>query len=146
MTRPAIAIALPGDEGSHAFNALLEAGFEPVVIGCSGDLEVLLASRHDVAVAILDGESDFNESLDYYGLLHEPGRDIPALMIVSPRTLDRLAGAAGRAGAYDEFFTRPYSTEALRWRVEAMLIRQMTTDDGSGGAADDASAQLHRGG
>ena len=132
MARPAIAIALPGDEASHVFNALLEADFEPVAIQCAGDLEALLASRHDVAVAILDGESDFDESLDYYGLLHEPGRDIPALMIVSPRTLDRLAGAAGRAGAHDEFFTRPYSPEALRWRVEAMLIRQMTTDDGSG--------------
>ena len=132
MARPAIAIALPGDEASHVFNALLEADFEPVAIQCAGDLEALLASRHDVAVAILDGESDFDESLDYYGLLHEPGRDIPALMVVSPRTLDRLAGAAGRAGAHDEFFTRPYSPEALRWRVEAMLIRQMTTDDGSG--------------
>jgi len=132
MARPAIAIALPGDEGSHVFNALLEADFEPVAVRCSADLEALLASRHDVAVAILDGESDFDESLDCYGLLHEPGRDIPALMIVSPRTLDRLAGAAGHAGAHDEFFTRPYSPEALRWRVEAMLIRQMTVDDGSG--------------
>jgi len=53
-------------------------------------------------------------------------------MIVSPRTLDRLAGAAGRAGEHDEYFTRPYSPEALRWRIEAMLIRQMTVDDGSG--------------
>jgi MinD-like ATPase involved in chromosome partitioning or flagellar assembly len=132
MARPAIAIALPGEERQHVVDVLREADFEPVAVQCPGDLEVLLASRHDVAIAILDGESDFDESLDYYGLLHDPGRDIPALMVVSARTLDRLAGAAGRAGAHDEYFTRPYSPEALRWRVEAMLIRQMTVDDGSG--------------
>ncbi len=132
MARPAIAIALPDDERQHVVDVLREADFEPVAVRHPADLEALLASRHDVAVAILDGESDFDESLEYYELLHVPGRDIPALMIVSPRTLDRLAGAAGRAGAHDEYFTRPYSPEALRWRIEAMLIRQMTVDDGSG--------------
>ncbi len=139
MTRPAIAIALPDDEWPHVVDVLREADFEPVVVGRPGDLEALLASRHDVALAILDGESDFDESLEYYGLLHEPGRDIPALMIVSPRTFDRLAGAAGRAGERDEYFTRPYSPEALRWRVEAMLIRQMTVDDGSGAVIQSGS-------
>ena len=132
MARPAIAIALPDDERQHVVDALREADFEPVAVRRPADLEALLASRHDVAVAILDGESDFDESLEYYEQLHVPGRDIPSLMIVSPRTLDRLAGAAGRAGAHDEYFTRPYSPEALRWRIEAMLIRQMTVDDGSG--------------
>jgi pilus assembly protein CpaE len=132
VARPAIAIALPDDERQHVVDVLREAGFEPVAVRRPADLEALLASRHDVGVAILDGESDFDESLEYYELLHVPGRDIPSLMIVSPRTLDRLAGAAGRAGAHDEYFTRPYSPEALRWRIEAMLIRQMTVDDGSG--------------
>ena len=90
--RPAIAIALPEDERQYVVDVLREAEFEPVVVGRPEDLAALLSSRHDIAVAILDGESDFDESLEYYGLLHEPGRDIPALMIVSARTLDRLAG------------------------------------------------------
>jgi len=132
MARPAIAIALPPDERQHVVDALRTADFEPIVVGRPEDLQALLAGRADVAMAVLDGESDFDESLEYYGLLHEPGRNMPALMIVSPRTLDRLAGAAGRAGDHDEYFTRPYSPEALRWRIEAMLIRQMTVDDGSG--------------
>ena len=132
MARPAIAIALPGDERQFVVDVLREADYEPVVVGCPDAFAALLATRHDVAVAILDGESDFDESLEYYGLLHDAGRDIPALMIVSPRTLDRLSGAAGKAGAHDEYFTRPYSPEALRWRVEAMLIRLMAVDDGSG--------------
>ena len=87
MARPAIAIALPEDERQYVVDVLREAEFEPVVVGRPEDLAALLASRPDVAVAILDGESDFDESLEYYGLLHEPGRDIPALMIVSPRTM-----------------------------------------------------------
>jgi hypothetical protein len=95
VARPAIAIALPDDERQHVVDVLREADFDPVAVRRPADLEALLASRHDVGVAILDGESDFDESLEYYELLHVPGRDIPSLMIVSPRTLDRLAGAPG---------------------------------------------------
>jgi pilus assembly protein CpaE len=50
-------------------------------------------------------------------------------MVLSPKTLDRMSGSSG---AEDEYFTRPYSPEALRWRVEAMCIRAVTVDDGTG--------------
>ena len=52
-------------------------------------------------------------------------------MVVSPRALDRLA-AHDRSRLDDEYFTRPYSAESIRWRVEAMCIRSETVDDGSG--------------
>ena len=132
MARPAIAIALPRDEQTPVANALAEAEFEPLFVERPEELEALLAARTDVAVAILDAETDFDQSLEHYALLHDAGREIPALMVVSPRALDRLAGAASRTHARDEYFTRPYSAESIRWRVEAMLIRQMTVDDGSG--------------
>jgi pilus assembly protein CpaE len=46
-------------------------------------------------------------------------------------------GLAGRARVSDEYFTRPYSAESLRWRVEAMLIRaEVPTDDSTGGLID----------
>ena len=32
----------------------------------------------------------------------------------------------------DEYFTRPYTADSIRWRVEAMCIRRETVDDGSG--------------
>src|SRR5206468_1644444 len=32
----------------------------------------------------------------------------------------------------NEYFTRPYSADSIRWRVEAMCIRRETVDDGSG--------------
>ena len=60
MARPAIAIALPEDERQYVVYVLREAEFEPVVVTCPDDLAALLASRHDVAVAILYGESDFD--------------------------------------------------------------------------------------
>ena len=105
---------------------------ESLTVSSPAELEALLSSRRDVAVAILDGETDFDESLEYYALLRDQGRAIPALMVVSPRTLDQLAAATGNGSVEDEYFTRPYSAESLRWRVEAMCIRSQTVDDGSG--------------
>jgi len=132
VARPAVAIALPSDERAPVATELREAGFEPISIGRPDELAALLASRRDIAVAILDGETDFDTSLEYYGLLHDEGRAIPALMVVSPRALDRLSGASATSSVDDEYFTRPYSAESLRWRVEAMCIRSQTVDDGSG--------------
>ena len=125
-------IALPNDEQAPVAAELREAGFEPISIGHPGELDALLASRRDVGVAIIDGETDFDASLEYYALLHEDGRDIPALMVVSPRTLEQLSTSETTTSADDEYFTRPYSTESLRWRVEARCIRSQTVDDGSG--------------
>ena len=131
MPRPSIAIALPPDESVPVATELREAGFNVITVNEPDELEALLASTRDVGVAILDGETDFDRSLEFYGLLRDAGRAIPALMVVSPRTLDQLGSRAGGA-VEDEYFTRPYSAESLRWRVEAMCIRSQTVDDGSG--------------
>jgi pilus assembly protein CpaE len=130
VARPSIAIALPAEESVPVATELREAGFTVTTVTHPDELEALLASTRDVAVAILDGETDFDTSLEYYGLLRDAGRAIPALMVVSPRTLDQLGGTGG--SVEDEYFTRPYSAESLRWRVEAMCIRSQTIDDGSG--------------
>jgi pilus assembly protein CpaE len=131
MARPAVVIALPNDEATPVAAELREAGFQAVTVTHPDQLDALLASRRDVAVAILDGETDFNLSLEYYGLLRDAGRAIPALMVVSQRTLDQLS-ANSHSSVEDEYVTRPYSAESLRWRVEAMCIRSQTVDDGSG--------------
>ncbi|MGP1675082.1 MAG: AAA family ATPase, partial [Candidatus Limnocylindrales bacterium] len=131
MARPAVVIALPVGESAPVATELRDAGFTAVTVAHPDELEALLGSRRDVAVAILDGETDFDQSLEYYGLLRDAGREIPALMVVSQRTLDQL-GANSTGSVEDEYFTRPYSAESLRWRVEAMCIRSQTVDDGSG--------------
>jgi pilus assembly protein CpaE len=137
MARPAVVVALPQNERTPVVAELRDAGFDPIAVGRPAELEALLASRRDVGVAILDGETDFDTSLEYYSLLHDEGRAIPSLMVVSARTLERLSTTSNRAGADDEYFTRPYSAESLRWRVEAMCIRSQTVDDGSGPVLQD---------
>jgi pilus assembly protein CpaE len=122
VPRSAVAIALPPAELAAVSAQLVEAGYEPIEVKTSDELEALLARRNDIGVAILDGENDFDRTLEMYALLHDEDRNIPALMVVAPRALDRM-GLAGRARVNDEYFTRPYSAESLRWRVEAMLIR-----------------------
>jgi pilus assembly protein CpaE len=128
MARPAIVIALPPLERQPVLDELRSAGFEAIAIGKPDELDALLTARHDIAVAILDGENDLDTSLEYYGLLHEGTRNIPALMVMSAATLGTMFGTS----TADEFFTRPYSADSIRWRVEAMCIRSVTIDDGSG--------------
>ena len=131
MPRPAVAIALPQAEFVAVSTQLAEAGYEPIEVKTADALEQLLNTRHDIGVAILDGENDFDRTLEMYTLLHDDDRNIPALMVVAARALDRMS-LAGRARVNDEYFTRPYSAESLRWRVEAMLIRaEVIVDDTS---------------
>ena len=122
MPRPAVAIALPQAEYAAVSAQLVEAGYEPIEVRTADDLEELLSRRRDIGVAILDGENDFDRTLEMYAMLHDEDRNIPALMVVAARALDRMS-LAGRGRVIDEYFTRPYSAESLRWRVEAMLIR-----------------------
>ena len=142
MARSAVVIALPHAELVAVSAQLAEAGYEAIEVETAAELESLLNRRRDIGVAILDGENDFDRTLEMYALLHEEDRNIPALMVVAARALDRM-GLAGRAHINDEYFTRPYSAESLRWRVEAMLIRaEIPTGDVRGGMieAEDAGA------
>ena len=131
MARPAVICALPRDEAGPVAEELAAAGLDVIRAQRPDEVEAALTARRDIGLAIIDGESDLDTSLELYALLHESGRDIPSLMVVSPRAMERLASSP-RAGRNDEYFTRPYSAESLRWRVEAMLIRAQTYDDGSG--------------
>jgi pilus assembly protein CpaE len=132
VARPSIAVALPVAEAAPVAAELRESGFTAITVQHPDELEALLENRRDIAVAILDGETDFDQSLEYYGLLREGGRAIPALMVLSPRALERVTANPTASSVDDEYFTRPYSAESLRWRVEAMCIRSQTVDDGSG--------------
>ncbi len=150
MPRSAVAIALPPAEFAAVSAQLEEAGYEPIEVKTADDLEALLNQRNDIGVAILDGEYDFDRTLEMYALLHDDDRNIPALMVVAARALDRMS-LAGRARVNDEYFTRPYSAESLRWRVEAMIIRaEIPVNDSQGGiietnTPDEPDADTRRG-
>src|SRR5262249_449560 len=136
--RPAIVIALPPAERQPVLDELRSAGFEAIAIGAPDELDALLTVRHDIAVAILDGERDFDTSLEYYGLLHEGNRNIPALMVMSPATLGTMLGTS----TSDEFFTRPYTADSIRWRVEARCLRPVTHRNGSGPIIQGGSMEM----
>ena len=132
MARPSIVIALPTDEATPVAAELQAAGYTAISVRHPDELEALLASHRDIAIAILDGDTDFDRSLQFYDLVHEEGRSIPALMVMSSQALDRIESTSGASGLDDEFLARPYSADSIRWRVEAMCIRSQTEDDGSG--------------
>ena len=131
MSRQPVVVALPDSERAPVTAELVAAGFEALSADSPAQLEALLTARTDVAVAILDG-TDFTTALQYYEVLHDQDRNVPVLMVVSPAGLDRLSGGGAPTTDEDEYLTRPYSAESLRWRVEAMLIHAQVVDDGSG--------------
>jgi MinD-like ATPase involved in chromosome partitioning or flagellar assembly len=135
VPRSAVAIALPKAEFTAVRERLSEAGYEAIAVQSAEDLDRLLSTRKDVNLAILDGDNDFDRTLEMYAVLHERERDVPALMLMPPRSLGRM-GLGGGGSTRDEYFTRPYSAESLRWRVEAMLIRveSVPSDDHSDAA------------
>ena len=131
MTRPAVVVALPPNESPIVCEELEAAGFVVLPIEEPRELERLLEIRKDIGLAVLDGEIEADIWQVYELVLRDAARPIPALTVVSPRTFDRLAGNV-ETGTDDEYFTRPYSADSIRWRVEAMCIRRETVDDGSG--------------
>jgi pilus assembly protein CpaE len=122
VSRSAVAVFLPGSEFRAVRRRLTEAGFEAIAVKSASDVEKLLAKRTDVDVAILDTEHDFDGSIAMYGVLRGGDRDVYILMLVPPESLGRIGLNRG-VDPRDEYFTRPYSAESLRWRIEAMLIR-----------------------
>jgi MinD-like ATPase involved in chromosome partitioning or flagellar assembly len=131
LGRPAVAVLLPSTEREPVAEQLRAGGFDPIHVGDARELSALLAARRDVIVAILDVEGDPDTGLDAWSLLHDAGRSIPALLVVNASTLDHLDSAAP-GHEDDEYLTRPYSAESIRWRLEAMCIRSLAVDDGSG--------------
>ena len=132
MGRPAVAVVLAADERDSVVVELAEAGFDPIAIEHAAQLEDLLTRRRDVALAILDADADLGEALELHALVHAANLGIPALVVASIDSLDAFVSAAGDGAGNDEYVTRPYSADSIRWRVEAMCIRSQTVDDGSG--------------
>ncbi len=130
MARSTVAVFLPHDEYVAISAPLSEAGYEPLEVGSPQDLKDLLARHEEIRLAVLDGENNFDQTLAMCALLHDQERKIPALVAVSTRAMDRMKLAA-YADDRDEYFTRPYSPESLRWRVEAILIRSETMAESS---------------
>lgn len=125
-TTAAIAVHLPHEEMGPVRVALEDADFEAIPFETADDLEALLKARQDIVLAVYDGERDFDNTISIYGVLHEHGRSVASLIVVSPATIDRL-NIGGGAHFTADWLVRPYDPDTLRWRVEALLIRSQTS-------------------
>jgi pilus assembly protein CpaE len=69
------------------------------------------------------------------------------LLVVDTASLDRIdVEAPGHEN--DEYLLRPYTAESIRWQIEAMCIRSVAVDDGSGPILQGSIGQVewgHRG-
>jgi len=131
MARPAVVVALPPGESAPVCAELVGAGFDVIEVLDPAELKRALASRSDIGLAVLDGEIGDEDARAFEKILRAATPPVAALTVVSPRALERLA-ATEASDSEDEYFTRPYSADSIRWRVEAMCIRRQTVDDGSG--------------
>jgi pilus assembly protein CpaE len=131
LTRPAVAVLLPDSERDPVALELHHGGYDALFVRDARELRDLVTVRRDIVVAIIDAESQYDAGAAAWEALHTGGRSIPALMVVDVAALDDLDyEAAGHED--DEYVTRPYVAESIRWRVEAMCIRSVAVDDGSG--------------
>ena len=87
--------------------------------------------RKDIVLAVIDPTADPDNDFDRPG--RRPSRRRPHQPRPDRRrrrALEDLDTSTGHPD--DEYVTRPYSAESIRWRVEAMCIRSAAVDDGSG--------------
>ena len=128
--RPTIVVDLPEPEKSEAVAALTEAGFEALPLQRGASLAEAFSTSTPTLIAVIDAAGDPEGAV---ARARDARRGRPdALSVVysaTDRELDALAAAD--LEATDEILLRPWSVEALRWRVEAMAIRaQVPTHPG----------------
>ena len=82
MTRPTVIVSLPIEEVDADVSELREAGFPVTPIAGREDLETILTSGIEVAVAIIDAESDVEEAINLRAALGTGPDAVPAMLVV----------------------------------------------------------------
>jgi pilus assembly protein CpaE len=120
--RPAVIVALAEPERSEVVDALTEAGFGTIPMTPDAVLSEAFSRTTPTLLAVVDVAGD---PAGAAARVHEARRGRPGALsvvyIASDAELDGLQ-AAGMDEA-DEIVLRPWSVDALRWRIEAMAIR-----------------------
>ncbi len=120
--RPAVAIAMADPDRSHVDDVLSEAGFETIPLPPGASLAEAFSPATPSLVAVVDVAGDPEGVV---GQVAEARRGRPdalaVLYLASEGELDGLEAAG--LDERDEIVLRPWSIDALRWRVEAMAIR-----------------------
>jgi pilus assembly protein CpaE len=145
MTRATVVVALPDGERQQVRAALAAGEYECVPVTDRRSLERALTSQPDVSLVILDLEHDLDAGLEHYSVVRELAPGSAALLVVTPATMQMLPGSSLQRN--DEYAVRPFTAEALRWQVEAMLIRARIVDpamSGRSGPEDEDDVEAGR--
>jgi pilus assembly protein CpaE len=140
MTRATVVVALPDGERQEVRAALTAGDYECVPVTDRRSLERALAAQPDVSLVVLDLEHDLDAGLEHYSVVRELAPGAAALLVVTSETMQLLPGSSLQR--HDEYAVRPFTAEALRWQVEAMLIRARVVDpalSGRSGPDDDGA-------
>ena len=121
-TRPTIVLSLANPERSEVEAVLTEAGFDTIPLPTGASIAEAFSPSSPKLVAIVDVAGD---PVGAVSRIKDARRghvgDLTVLLLVAENELDGLAEAG--PDEEDEIVLRPWSVDALRWRVEAMAIR-----------------------
>ena len=120
-SRPAIVIALHNPERTDVVEGLQDAGFDTIPLPNGASLADAFGPKNTSLIAVVDVAGDPAGAIARVRTARR-GRPAGALTVVYSATDAELDGLAADLES-DEVILRPWSVEALRWRVEAMAIR-----------------------
>ncbi|HET7182254.1 MAG TPA: AAA family ATPase [Candidatus Limnocylindrales bacterium] len=138
--RPAVVVALHDPERADVVRELIDAGFETMSLPNGASLAEAFGPKTPSLIAVVDVAGDPAAAVGRVRAARR-GRPDGALAVVYSATDAELDGLAPDL-ENDEVILRPWTSEALRWRVEAMAIRAVapTSENGdqvlSGGHID----------
>jgi pilus assembly protein CpaE len=134
MERPTVLLALADDAPSH-IDALTRAGFDTITdVGLA---QGLMAEGRFPDLAILDCDLPEERAASVYAMLHGE-QPVPTLMLFGD---DIPAFATASAGVNDEYAVKPLPTDALVYRLQALLIRTGRALPTEAGEWTDAATQ-----
>ena len=129
--RPAIVVALPDPERTDVVEGLKDAGFETIPLPNGASLAEAFGPKQQSLIAVIDVAGDPAGALSRVRTARR-GRPAGALTVVYSATDAELDGLAAGDLENDEILLRPWSVDALRWRVEAMAIRAVAPTSATG--------------
>ena len=129
-SRPAVVIALHDPERTEVVEELNDAGFDTIPLPNGASLVDAFGPKTPSLIAVIDVGGDPAGAIARVRTARR-GRAADALAVVYSAPDSELDGlAAGLEN--DEVILRPWSVEALRWRVEAMAIRAIAPTSENG--------------
>ena len=136
--RPSILVGLTPADQEPVVQELLSAGFVVLEARTPEDLAAATMSTEPFALAVVDATVAPQQAVASIHALRDQRGLFPTLYLTSPESFDAV-DAAG-VDAADELVMQPISPDAVRWRVEAMVVRSSV--DVSSGVADSGVAAV----